>query len=198
MLCRGRLHRVGGAVNAPPSPIGRPRKAFKTKLAWGGASATSAASAASAAIAASAASAAVAANPANDVWRSHCDVWWSSGDPEKLSKPSWRRGGAVRAAPKPDCRCDWFRRAWNDVVAPPCILHCTPLASNAGDSQAKCVPNGGWGWGAGFGRPQNQSAGPFGFGVPGMMLWHRRACFGLRPRCVPHRLACSGPKMDPK
>jgi hypothetical protein len=36
MLCRGRLHRVGGAVNKPPSPIGRPRKAFKTKLAWAG------------------------------------------------------------------------------------------------------------------------------------------------------------------
>jgi hypothetical protein len=25
--------------------------------------------------------------------KNHCDIWWSSGDPEKLSKPSWGRGG---------------------------------------------------------------------------------------------------------
>jgi hypothetical protein len=67
------------------------------------------------------------------------------GEPEMLSKPSWRRGGGVRAVPKPDHRADWFRRAWNDVVAPPCMLQGTPLAPNASDSPAKCVPNGGFG-----------------------------------------------------
>jgi hypothetical protein len=48
-------------------------------------------------------------------------------------------------APKPDSRADGFRRAWNYVVAPPCVLHGTPLAPNAGDFQIKCVPNGGFG-----------------------------------------------------
>jgi hypothetical protein len=32
-------------------------------------------------------------------------MWWSSGDRERLSKPSWGRGG-VRAAAKPDRRRD--------------------------------------------------------------------------------------------
>jgi hypothetical protein len=87
------------------------------------------------------------------------------GDPARLSKPSWRGGGGVRAAPKPDYR--WM-----------------------------------------------------GFGVPGIMLWHRRACMACRwyqmlatpkpnvcpmcgsavrcaphrSRCVPHRLA-RGPRI---
>jgi hypothetical protein len=119
----------------------------------------------------------------------------SFGQARNAFKTQLASGGGVRAAPKPDTRCDWFRRAWNDVVAPPCILHCTPLAPNTGDSQAKCVPDGGCGRGAGFGRPQNQTAGAIGFGVPGMMLRPRRACLGLRTRCIPQRLARSGPKM---
>ncbi len=44
------------------------------------------------------------------------------GRPEMLSKPSWPRGCGIRAAPETDNRADWFRCAWNDVVAPPCIL----------------------------------------------------------------------------
>ncbi len=44
----------------------------------------------------------------------------------------------------------------------------------------KCFQNPAGVEGAGFGRSQNQTTGPIGFGVPGMMLWHRRACYKAR------------------
>jgi hypothetical protein len=126
-------------------------------------------------------------------------------DPERLSKPSWRRGGGVRAAPETDSRGDWFRRAWNYVVAPPCMLQGTPLAPNASDSPAKCVPNGGFGTvtthkvdlvsGALTKSTVRHSAHGAHVRTPNLWCGLRPHHVGLRPRCVPHRLAPSGPKV---
>jgi hypothetical protein len=117
----------------------------------------------------------------------------SFGQARNAFKTELASGGGVRAAPKPDSRADGFRRAWNYVVAPPCILHGTPLAPNAGDFQAKCVPNGV------FGTVTTHSADLVNWALTKSAVRHSapRAlmcgsavrCAPHRSRCVPHRLA---------
>jgi hypothetical protein len=62
------------------------------------------------------------------------------GRPRKAVKTKLAWGGRGSGGPKTRLPVDGFRRAWNYVVAPPC-MHGMPLVPNASDSQAKCVPN---------------------------------------------------------
>jgi hypothetical protein len=125
----------------------------------------------------------------------------SFGQARNAFKTELASGGGVRAAPKPDSRADGFRRAWKYFLAPPCILHGTPLAPNASNSQAKCVPNGG------FGTVTSHSADLVNWKLTKSAVRHSaprallcacliggsgsaRTMCGSAVRCVPHRSRC--------
>jgi hypothetical protein len=98
--------------------------------------------------------------------KSHCDIWWSSGDPEKPPKPNWGRGGGVGRPQHQTAGAIGF--------GVPGIYLWPRRACGGRRVTAKGFQNQA-GVGGGFGRPQNQTAGAIGFGVPGIMCWPRRA-----------------------